>query len=235
MQFNDTSTNLGLYQHAKFLVGADDNNFPLSTFTRLANISYYDLAVAMWKADSNWLFDDSNNSGLPEASQNLVAGQKDYTLPTGSLIIRSVAVKDKNGDWHTVVPLNERDIHEPLDEFMEEDGLPQFYTLTGDDLTLYPAPAAANVTTTSGLKVYFLREVDAFTASDTTQEPGLPEPFHFLIAVGAAYQFALSKGRENTGILKNDYEQGRQKMMRFAGARFKDYKPKLRRRHSSYR
>jgi len=202
MQFSDTTNKQGLYQHAQFLASADSNNFPVADFTRLANVYYYRLVLEAWKADSKWKFDDSNQATQPNATQNLVADQQEYTIPTGALKIRRVAIKDDQGTWHDLEPIVEEDIHEPLDEFEDTSGTPRAYRLIGNDIVLYPAPAAADVTTTDGLKVWFLREIDEFTAADTTQEPGIAEPFHHLIAVGAAYDFGLRKGRGNTQILK---------------------------------
>lgn len=226
--FSDTTNKQGLYQHSQWLIGADANNFPVADFTRLANIYYYRLVVEAWRADSKWKFDDSNQSNQPNATQNLVAGQAVYQIPTGALKIRRVTVKDDDGTWHDLLPIREEDIHVPIDEFEDTDALPKYYRLIGNDIELFPAPAAADVTTSNGLKVWFLREVDEFVAGDTTQTPGIATPFHHLIAVGAAFDFALAKGRQNVNFLKQEFEQGVIELRRFYARRHIGDRPQIR-------
>lgn len=228
MQFSESTNDTGLYQDALFLVGKDTNNFPIKDFTRLVNRHYYDAVVDIWKSQDSWIFDDTNNSGLPQASQNLVDSQEAYDLPTGALKVRRVEVLDNSGDAHVLQPIREEEIGEALSEFAETDGLPRYYRLIKDQILLYPEPAAASVTTTNGLTIYFLREVDEFAATDTTQEPGIPEPFHRILSLGAAYDFAIAKSLPQSQSLLLEKERLMVRMREFFATRHEASPPKLR-------
>lgn len=83
---------------------------------------------------------------------------------------------------------------------------------------LYPAPATGSVTLTSGGKMFFSREVDAFAAADTTQEPGFAEPFHRLLSLGAAFDWLLINGPvDKADRIRQEYEQLRAEMREFYG------------------
>jgi len=70
-------------------------------------------------------------------------------------------------------------------------GLPTYYDLEGTRAYLYPSPAAANVTTTSGLKWYVIRDIVPFEVTDTSTEPGFDNHFHRIVSLGASYDFCL--------------------------------------------
>ena len=215
MQFSNTSdASLGLYQDAQARTGTDSNAFLIADFTRWANRWYYKAVIEAMRSSSTWRFDDTNqtgnaddDAGRPVATSDLTNSQKAYSLPTGALKIRRVEVQDNGNNWSVVYPITEREITQSLSEFQETDGLPKYYILEGDRLRLYPAPATAQVTLTNGLRIYFEREIDEFTTGDTTQEPGLPEPYHHILSVGAAYDFAVSKGLNNVNFLKAEVDQ----------------------------
>ena len=60
---------------------------------------------------------------------------------------------------------------------------------------------------TAGIKLYVSREIKEFVSTDTTMEPGIPEPFHRILSLGASYDIAIAKGLENAKVLKNEVEQ----------------------------
>ena len=228
MQFSDTSTNLGLVQDVTFLTGADTNAYPTADRTRNINRYYYKAVIQAWKSSSDWEFDDSNVADYPIATTTMVASQPDYSIPTNALKILRVEVKDNSGNWTIVKPIDEEQIKVALDEFEKTDGLPRFYRAIRRNVVLYPAPATSSVTLSAGLKIYFLREVDEFAATDTTQEPGIAEPFHRILSLGAAYDFALAKGLPNQTNLKLEFEQLLKELSEFYNSRHRDFRQKLR-------
>ena len=229
MQFSDSSTKTGLYEDAQFLTGADTNAFPIAQFARLANRWYYKAVIAAWKAQNDWEFDDTNQTGFPIATTTLVNSQPDYSLPSNALKLKRVEVKNQAGDFSIVQPLDESQVKEALDEFEETDGLPKFYRVTRNSIILYPAPDnGVSVTLSAGLKIYYLREVDEFTSSDTTQEPGIAEPFHRILSLGSAYDFAFAKGLPNVNTLKLEVEQLLQELKEFYSGRHENFKTRIR-------
>lgn len=220
MKFNDTSDQVNsLYHHTLDLVGVDTNAYSTTQFARNANRHYYASVLDAWRFSGDWDFDDTNQSNFPIATTDLVDSQADYTIPTNALKIKRIEIKDSGGTWHLLKEIDDTQIDIALDEFQETDGVPRYYRLLRNSIILYPAPASASVTTTDGLKVYFLREIDRFASNDTTQEPGLPEPFHELISMGAAYDFAVMNGLDVAGPLKQELFEANEKMRQFFATR----------------
>ena len=201
MQFNDTTTKNGLIQECEtWLFGSnygaitDDAN-SLATFTRLLNHGLNETATLIMGADGKWQYDDTNYTDFPIATTALVVGQVDYQLDVDFLKIESVEVRQSSGDYYRLKQLDITDLTQKgitVSEFLDEDGLPQFYDLRGSSIMLYPAPRATDVTTTAGLKVYFQRNPSYFASGDTTKTPGIPTPFHDIPVLFACAKYAKS-------------------------------------------
>ena len=245
MQFSDTTNKSGMIQECEtWLFG---NNYGaisgdsdlLATFTRLINYGLDETVTRIMSVDGRWQYGDSNFTTHPIATTTMVNGQQDYALDVSHLKILGVEVKDSTGNWQVVTQLDMQDIRRKgmaLTEFMEEDAMPRYYDLVGDSIFLYPAPATAYVTLTNGLKVYFQREPDYFTTSDTTQTPGFPSVFHDIPVLFACAKYAKSnqiseKSRElDAEIIKRTGE-----LTHFYTKRNVDGKARLRTRYKSSR
>ena len=199
MVFNDTTNKLGMIQEAEtWLFGSDygaisNNSRNLATFTRLFNGGLDQTSIEIMKCDGNWQYDDKNHGDQPTATTTLVNGQSNYTLDMSHMKVIGVEVKDSEGNYQTVYPIDYTEIRKSglsETEFFETSGMPQFYDLSGDILRLFPAPATSYVTTTAGLRIKFQREMDYFTSADTTKEPGIPRPFHDIPVLFGCAKFA---------------------------------------------
>lgn len=206
----------------------------LKWFTSLLNQAYLKVVAKVLEADRRWTWDDSNYTDFPIGSATLVAGQEDYTLPAAtssgnaSTILRvvKIAVLDTAGVEYIVHHDDSRSIAE-LNKLYTTSGTPQFYKLIGNSVKLFPAPAAANVTLTAGLKVYFQRSPDAFTSSDTTQQPGLPEPLHRLLSLEASMDYASARGLPNVEYLQTKTTEMYSILEAMIPDRNRDAKPRL--------
>lgn len=227
MQFSDTTNNSGLIQDITFLTGADTNAYTAAHRTRNINRWLYKAVLWIWEASGTWEYDDSNHTDLPIATANLVDGQQDYSLPTTLLKLFRVEVKDAAGNFYKLKPKDQSDISIALTEYEKTAGLPKYYDLIGQSLFLYPKPSSSSVTTASGLKIYLARDVDEFTTTDTTQEPGIAEPFHRILSLGAAYDFAVAKGMSQATAWRQEIEQLRQELESFYGDKHRDRKTKI--------
>lgn len=236
MQFSDVTNNTGILQDITFLTGADTNAYPNVERTRNANRWYYKAVIAAFHASADWDFDDTNQAGTPINTSSLTNSTATYTLPSGALKIKRVEVLDSNSDWKVVQPINDDQIKVGKDEFMSTDGLPLYYELEyGNTLRLYPAPDNnVSVTLTNGLRVYHLREVDEFVASDTTQEPGLAEPYHRILSLGAAYDFAIAKGKDNASVLRQELEMLMNDLKEYYAKRHDNFDTRIRPRIENY-
>lgn len=199
-----------------FHCDTNSTSYPIEDKIRNVNRWAYAAHVAQIEASNRWQIDDTNLSTLPHLTTTMVDSQEDYTLPSGYLRVERVEVKDSEGDWKQLKPLDHRDIKKGYTEFEETDGLPAYFDLVGNSLILMPAPAANDVTLASGLKVHILREIDVFTTSDSTQTPGFPEPFHRICVYGAVYDFMLSrKDYESAQSYRNELSLMIQNLQKF--------------------
>lgn len=234
MQFSDSSTKTGLVEDVRFLTSTDSNSFATADITRSINRYYYKAVMAAWESQDAWDFDDANQTGFAIATTDLVNAQQDYALPSTALKIRRVEAKDSAGNWVKLEPISLEEIPVASDEFMETNAMPRFYRLERNSVMLYPKPATASVTTTNGLKIHFLREVDEFTASDTTQEPGIAEPFHRILSLGAAYDFCVTREKPQAQTLKAELEQLIMELRKFVSSRYLDHTPRIKPRRENY-
>lgn len=226
MQFsNTTDTSLGLVQDARWLVGADANNWPIADVTRRINRWLYRAVLAIGEALDDWEWDDPNRSGFPVATATLVNAQEDYSIPSDAVKVLRVEVKDGGGNWKLLRPIDETQIKIALGEFFKTAGLPKYYRALRRSLVLYPKPDnGVSVTLADGLKLYYLREPDEFTTTDTTQEPGFEEQFHQILSLGAASDFASVKGLPQATTLRADAEAMLGRLRSFYASRHRDYR-----------
>lgn len=235
MQFNDTTNKSGILQECEFWVfgsnyGAiTDNAVRLDEFTRLTNRALDRVVTAILDSDTEWQWDDTNQTDFPIGMKDLVAGQRDYTLDTAHLKILGVEIKDASGNYRPIYPLDYKDLQKrgiTPTEFLETDGEPQYYDLIADSIHLYPQPAAESVTTTNGLKVRFQRGASYFADTDTTKEAGFPSIFHRLIPLWASYDYAVANEMVNKSqLLMNEITREEDKLKNFMSKRDKTSSP----------
>lgn len=211
------------------LLGTDSTSYPLATKLRNINLHYYDAVTDILSSQSNWEWDDTNTTDYPIGTTNLVASQKDYSLPSDFLKLLRVEVKDASGAYRQVQQFDEQQIKNGLglSEFMKTDGLPIYYREIANAIELYPAASAATVTLTAGLKVYYQRSQAEFTTNDAGSSPGFAAPFHRLLSIGAAYDYAFSKTLPIATPLKQRLEEMRQSLKEYYSTRNREVKPKM--------
>lgn len=203
MDLSVASGKHGILQRATFLAFGSSTDhstdYPLADMVASANRWVQRVAIWLEKASGIWDIDDQNQTDLPVATADLVAAQQDYGLPSTLIKLKRVEVKDSSGNFQKLQQIDETEIGVALSEFEKTNGMPKYYRVEGNSIFLYPAPAAASVTTTAGLKIYYNREYTTFTVpasyttADTTQ-PGFEDTFHDVIPLGIAYDWCLTNG-----------------------------------------
>lgn len=196
MQFSDTSGLSGLVEDIDFICGTDATSYPLKDKARNANQWLYTGVVTQILANKKWQFADINATTLPVFVATMVNAQQDYALPTDLLRLQAVEIKDAGGNWQRLKPIDKDDLKRSITDFENVNGTPRYYDVVGTSLMLYPAPATAGVTLTSGLKLHYSPDIDLFVSTDTTQKPTLPPPFHRLVSYGASYDWLMVNGPE---------------------------------------
>lgn len=196
-------------------VSASFSSYSLHDITRNINNAYLDITSVIWSSAAGWQYDDSNATDFPVATATLVHNQQDYTLPTTTLRIQRVEVKDSGGIYH---PVQQIDIHDlkgvATSEFMGSGGMPLYYDLVGNSLFFYPTPisGAGGTTLSSGVKIYFDRTPTLFTTNGTTASttsPGFASPFHRYLSYSAAVDYVQDKATQDRLVaIKERLKQG---------------------------
>ena len=245
MQLSVSSGKNGLIQRATFLAFGTStdhtSDWPLADVVVSLNRWYHRAATWLWQSSGTWEFDDSNQTTANFATATLVGGQQDYALPTTAFAITRVEVLDASGNYQQLRQIDQTEVRGvALSEYYETDGLPIYYDVSGASLHLYPAPAAADVTTALGLKIYVAREISEFstpasyTTADTTQ-PGFEELFHEILCFGAAYDWCITNGpQERAQAYRAEIEAMKQDMFKHQGMKNKDKKVSIQPRMESY-
>ena len=235
--YNTSNPEYSLYHDALFKLGisrSDTTQFPLADFIRSANNWYRRANSWIWNATGEWEYDDSNYTNFPVATADLVttsgSEQQDYELPSTAQKIDRIEIKDSNGDWYKLKPINKEEVKSAMSEFYETAGKPVYYDLVGDSILLYPKPSDSDVTASGGIKCYFSRDVDEFTTSDTTQAPGFAENFHEIISVGAAIDYSNTYDQTKLNVLLSNLEKLKEELEQFYGSRHREMRPQIKRK-----
>lgn len=199
MQFSDTTNNQGLLQAINFYCGlplSDTTQYATADKVRNINSALRTVLGWIWKVQGDWIFDDSNHTDLPYFRSNVTSGREDYSLPTGYGVVERIEVKDQSGIWYKMDLIAAHQIRQGLEEYQKTNSIPQRAYLFANSYRLWPA---ANWTSTDGdsLRVYCTRDIDAFTASDTTQTPGFNLNWHHILAMMAAKDYGIARGKPN--------------------------------------
>jgi len=194
MQFKPSLGSQGIVNDVYFLTGTDSTSFPIADLVRIANKVCHRLGLLAWKSDNQWDFDDSNQTDLPIATDDLVDDQEDYAIPTTTFDIKGVDIKDSSGNWVKLQHKTKAEIKIAMDEFMDTKGIPKYYFLEGGSVRLKPAPDTTMVTASEGLKLHMARDVTEFTVSSTTTEPGFPTSLHQLVSHEIALEYSGING-----------------------------------------
>lgn len=230
MQFNDTSNLNGLIQSCEDWTGLGDGQISgdttmLKRFTRLINTSYHKIVTMILDSQDESDFDDVNhgNTGFIK-TYNLTADTQSILLPASDKILKlkRVEVTYDGVTWRHAQPIDINEYGGTADA-TTVNGLfsvsEPYYDVHGSYIFLYPIPTA-NVT--GGLKIWASREIDEFTTADTTQEPGIAEPFHEFIALDASLTYGSQHGLANTNVMSVKAIEYEARLRNFYGTRQED-------------
>lgn len=201
MVFSDTTNNQGIVQDAYFEAGANSTSFPINDVVRAANTALDKVISMILGADGRWQFDSSNYTDLPIGSADLLSGQQDYSFDTEYLVIKSIELSDSQGNWRRLIPIDNNDLThmQAMSGFDTVPGVPMYYDKMGESVLLYPTPNYNRRLVeegASGLRAYFQRKIDYFTATDTIKEPGFAKHLHKYISLYCAWEYACAKELE---------------------------------------
>lgn len=224
--FSDTTNKTGIVEDIDYHCETNSTSYPLADKARNVNRWLYKLIIWMFQSSPEWEWDDSNLTTHPIARTNLVDGQSDYSLPLDALRFQTSWVLDSSGNKHFLEQIG-------YDEYLRKtasassNGIPEYICMRGASAYLFPAPDASQVTETNGLNFAISREPDLFTASDTTQEAGIPEPFCRVLSFGPAYEYWLRYDIQRANQYLAQIESYKNDLKKFNNTRVQDVKTRL--------
>lgn len=228
LQFNSETNSQDLVSLTSFLLGggvtiSSSGDYTLKDFTLLANRAMSKIWSLIFAAKSGWKFDDGNNTDLPQGTINLADGTSKYPLPTDALTIERIEVDDGNGNDKVLQIISQDEIDQAIPEFFNEGGIPIYARVLNGTIEIFPTP---NYSVTNGFKVYFLRDMVDFVPTDTTKKPGFATPFHDMVAIFAAKEFAEARGLTDKIVtLQGKWDRKAEELQYYYGNRYDTEKP----------
>lgn len=232
MQYNDTTNKSGILQRIEMTLGLPDgaitgDTTQLAYFTTLSNEVLYNIVSEILASQDAWDFDDSNHGDYPIATTPMVAGQRDYGLPTDYKVlgIKRVDVTYDGSNYYPASHIDSSQFGQIGNTITEDNNFSDTqpaYDLKSNSVWVYPLATAAQVAAGAKVRIEYIRATDAFTTADTTQEPGIDRVWHELVPLGAAMKYAVFRNMENSRSLKVLYDEGIEKLRQYYSRKNRD-------------
>jgi hypothetical protein len=200
MVFSDTTNKNGLIQTVEFWTRMKDGAVTgtlLKQVTTRINSAFEKIMPILLQYNDQLRWDDTNHTDKPTGRFNIVANQNDYKIAEDDnsldiLNIVGVRVKYAASDTQYVslerILGNDPRVPEILNPNTAITGQPTGFLELGNRIFFDIIPSTS---ITSGGEIIFQREQDYFASTDTTAEPGIPKPFHELLALYAALDWNM--------------------------------------------
>lgn len=230
LQYSDITLKQGIIQAEEDYcelgdAGISGNSLLLAQFTRHNNNALSQIWSWIFEA-SGGTYDDSNQSDLPSAIQDLGITTSKYALPSSALTVVGIEVANSSGYFTKLHPTKNKEIQRTwtLGDFGRLSGTPSEYIWKGDTILL---DYIATVAVTGGFKVFFDRGSVAFIAGDTSKQPGFASEFHNAVAVGGSIPYlSVHKPQSSSLVLRQaEWVQFKKDIQSFYANRFKDALP----------
>lgn len=179
----------------------------LKQFTDRINVGFERIIPLLLSYNDQIRWDDINNTDAPIGYVNLVANQNDYKITVDDnsydiLNITKVRLKLTSSDT-TYYELDRIMLDDPrvagiLSPDTSVTGKPSGFVEIGNTIYLDILP---DTSITNGIEIFFGRQQQYFTSSDTTKEPGIPLPFHELLALYASLDWVSVNKSDETNLI----------------------------------
>lgn len=174
-----------LQAKARYLLGEiTSDNYSDTNLNRALNDYYHQAISKAVSASGQW---EVNGE---VATTNIVAGQREYTLPASILTLKAIEANltGVEDDWTRLSVVDMRSLGAVTNEQDTEDysDREQYINLY-DNAIFFIRPPKNSVT--AGLKIYMSEE--ATELSNSTDEPSLPEHLQMYLVFGACMDYSL--------------------------------------------
>lgn len=214
--FNDTTNFTGLVniweRWTRHKAGTTTGDL-LKEVTAGINLGFEKIMPILLAYNDQIRWDDLNHTDAPIGYITLTANQNDYkvTEDDNSLDILNVThVRILPSTTATrYVELERITLDDPrVPSIMSPDtsvtGVPSGFLEVGNTLYLDILPS---YTKALGIELFFGREQSYFASTDTTKEPGIPKPFHALLALYEALEWNQINRTDDAGLLRELKEE----------------------------
>lgn len=192
---------------ARFLTNTDTTSWADSQLLIDVNIWYQKVVSMILESQDESDFDDLRRSNYPIQTTPMVANQRDYSMPVAEKVlkVKRVDITYDGTNYYRALPI--------------DDGTPLFdmganatttdknfvketprYDWKYNSLFIYPMPLQADEDAGGLIRTEWERQIQPFTSSDytsvitdSTVVPGYDDPFHPMLAWGAAWEYATSR------------------------------------------
>jgi len=207
--FSNTADKNGLIQKFEFWTRQKDGTVTgtaLKQVTDRLNQAFERIMPILLAYNDQVRWDDINHTDAPIGYVDLAANQNDYKITTddNSLDILNIThVRILPSTTATsYVELERVTANDPrVPSFLSPDstitGIPSAFLELGNRIYLDVLPS---YTKASGIELFFARQQSYFVSNDTTKEPGIPLPFHELLALHAAHDWLLVNSKDQSLI-----------------------------------
>lgn len=212
MQFSDTSTKQGLIQEIEFWTNLGDgvvsgDTTLLKQFTNRLNRAYDSVLPLIMLMGDKMRWDDLNHTKHPIGTFNITSGTGDYELLSDEQGNSVLNITDL-----MILPSSSSTEYAPLTRLTLDDpralramspnpsyvGIPSAF-VEKDNVVFFDV--VPNYSATAGGKIFFERAPSYFAYTDTTKMPGIPSPFHPLLALHAAKDWLTVNKPENQVLI----------------------------------
>lgn len=191
----------------RFLLFGNSSNTQYGDTDIDRNINgWYRRGVA-WILENNGDWQVNGETALAD----LVADQREYTLPTDLLKINEVYIKSTtSGELLKAKQIDPANVSVDMDEYYPAQ---HEFDLLDNSLFVYPMENSV-VAVTDGLKIFYQTEITEL--SGDSDAPNIAAPFERLITYGSAYDYAMAQGMTTKSQqLKRDLAEVREDMMQY--------------------
>lgn len=192
---------------ARALTNTDLVSYPDANLLIDINIWYEKIVSMILESMDESDFDDARRTNYPIQTTPMVANQRDYAMPVSEKVlkIKRMDLAYDGVNFYRALPIDDGD---PLyDMGANATTTDQNFIRTAprydvkyNSLWLYPMPLQADEDAVGLIRVEWERNIQPFVTADytsvltdSTVVPGFDDPFHAMLAHGAALEYSVSR------------------------------------------
>lgn len=212
---SNTTTKDGLIERFEFWTRLPDGTLGGDLTTALSlqvigriNAAFEKIMPLLLGYNDQIRWDDTNHTDAPIGYVDIVSGQADYKLGhddntldilniNHARVLNSATATDYS--YLERMLINDPRVPDVISPNSDNSGTPTHFLELDARFYLYPEP---NYSVSAGIEIAFGREQRYFTSSDAAIEPGIPKPFHELLALYAALDYVSVQRPSDTNTLQ---------------------------------